>query len=371
MIVKGHRVYRGHRAANTRLPSVLLFVAVLLALVWLGAFSLLPQYLVYHRDHVEMVVPMLEESGEPYTVEAVARPAPYAGGAVSAVEVTAPDYSLVDLTNLSGMNYLRGYYVAINKVTESGLDSAVKDAQRNGLQGLVIQMKDESGKLAWTSEVAMASSNAANSSWDPSAVLSELKADGWFLAAEVCCGVDTLLATQNPDLALKDHTGAVYEDGNGCWVDPWNRTVRSYVVELCQDLLRMGFDEIILTRVEHPAADVAYTRDVASGLGREACVMNFAIAVREGLEKDLDANRAHLCVKLNHNVLTAAEVSNGQNLDNFLKVFDRIVISTATYGDDVAAFLDRKVDSTLRFVPQMTWAFGGASVILDPAAPTA
>ena len=30
MIVKGHRVYRGHRAANTRLPSVLLFVVVVL-----------------------------------------------------------------------------------------------------------------------------------------------------------------------------------------------------------------------------------------------------------------------------------------------------------------------------------------------------
>ena len=371
MIVKGHRVYRGHRAANTRLPSVLLFIAVFLVLVWLGTFSLLPQYLVYHRDHVEMVVPMLEESGEPYTVESVARPVPYPGGAVSTVEVTEPDYSLVNLTNLSGMNYLRGYYVSMNKVTETGLDAAVKDAQRNGLQGLVIQMKDESGKLAWMSEVAMASSNAANSTWDPSAVLAELKADGWFLAAEVCCNVDTLLATQSPDLALRDHAGAVYTDGNGSLVDPWNRTVRTYIVELCQDLLRMGFDEIILTRVEHPAAEVGYTREVASSLNREACVMNFAIAVRDALAKSLDANRAHLCVKLNHNVLTAAEISNGQNLDNFLKVFDRIVISTATYSDDVAAFLERKVDSTLRFVPQMTWAFGGASVILDPAAPTA
>ena len=133
----------------------------------------------------------------------------------------------------------------------------------------------------------------------------------------------------------------------------------------------MGFDEIILTRVEHPAAEVRYTREVASSLNREACVMNFAIAVRDGLSKSLADSGAHLCVKLNHNVLTDAEVSNGQNLDDFLKVFDRVVVSTATYSEDVQAFLDRKVDSTLRFVPQMTWAFGGASVILDTAAPTA
>ena len=371
MIVKGHRVYRGHRAANTRLPAVLLFLLVLLALVWLTAFSLLPQYLVYHRDHVEMVVPMLEESGQPYTVESVAPPAPYPGGALASVEITEPDYSLVNMTSLGGMNYLRGIYVPMSKVTETGLDTAVKDARRNGLQGLVLQMKDESGKLAWNSEVAMASSNAANSAWDPSAVLSELKADGWYLTAEVTCAVDSLLAEKNPELALRDPSGNVYADGNGSWVDPWNRTVRSYTVELCQDLLRMGFDEIILSRVEHPGAEVRYTREVAASLNREACVMNFAIAVRDGLSKSLADSGAHLCVKLNRNVLTDAEVSNGQNLDDFLKVFDRIVVSTATYSEDVQAFLDRKVDSTLRFVPQMTWAFGGASVILDTAAPTA
>ena len=90
MISRGHRVYRGRQTAGSRLPSVLLFILVFLLLAALMAFSLLPQYLVYHRDGVEMVVPMLEESGEPYTVEAVARPAPYAGGAVSAVEITAP-----------------------------------------------------------------------------------------------------------------------------------------------------------------------------------------------------------------------------------------------------------------------------------------
>ena len=93
--------------------------------------------------------------------------------------------------------------------------------------------------------------------------------------------------------------------------------------------------------------------------------------LEEALDKDLKASGAHLCASVSHDVLTLDGASNGQDLDNFLKVFDRLIISTATYSDDVSAFLDRKIDSTIRFVPQMTWAFGGASVILDPAAPTA
>ena len=74
MINRGHRVYRGRQTAGSRLPSVLLFILVFLLLAALMTFSLLPQYLVYHRDGVEMVVPMLEESGQAYTITAVAKP---------------------------------------------------------------------------------------------------------------------------------------------------------------------------------------------------------------------------------------------------------------------------------------------------------
>ena len=40
-------------------------------------------------------------------------------------------------------------------------------------------------------------------------------------------------------------------------------------------------------------------------------------------------------------------------------------------GDDAPLFTAAHYDSTLRFVPQMTWGFGGGSWIIDPNAPTA
>ena len=82
------------------------------------------------------------------------------------------------------------------------------------------------------------------------------------------------------------------------------------------------------------------------------------------------ANNAHLCAMMSHDVLGAAETSNGQSLDNFLRVYDRVVIPTATYSEDAPIFTAAKYDSTLRFVPQMTWGFGGGSWLLDPNAPT-
>ncbi len=374
MISRGHRVYRGRQTAGSRLPSVLLFILVFLLLAALMAFSLLPQYLVYHRDGVEMVVPMLEESGQGYTITAVAGPEPYPGQVSANVQIAPPDYSYINMADGRALNYMQCYYIPMSKVTEANLDSAVKEAQRSisglGAKGVVLEMKDESGKLAWMSNVALASSVASNSNWDPSAVLSELKADGWYLVAKVSCGVDTLLATKNSAVALRDGTGAVFETGAGSWVDLWNRDVRGYIVDLCSDLIGMGFDEIILSHVEHPNAQVTYTRQIASTLSREACVMNFSIAVRQGLTKTMTDHGAHLCAMVSHDVLGAADTVNGQSLDNFLRVYDRVVIPTATYAEDAPIFTAAKYDSTLRFVPQMTWAFGGGSWLLDPNAPT-
>lgn len=368
---RGHKVYRGRRPAGSRLPAVLLFLAVFLALLGLAAFSLLPQYIVYHRDGVEMVVPILEESGRGYTVTAITPPQPYGQPVSASIQVTAPDYSNVDMADGRTLTYLQAYYLPISKITANNWDSAISEATR-GLgklaKGLVLEMKAEDGKLAWISDVPMASSVAANSTWDPSAELAELKSDGWTLIARISCGVDTLLATQNPSVALRDASGNVYADGSGSWVDLWNKDVRDYIANLCEDLIDMGFDEIILSHVEHPPASVTYTREIASGLGTEAYVMNFSIAVRQALTHSMVKNGVHISAVVSHDVLEA-EASNGQSLVNFLRVFDRIVIPTATYSDDVPVFLENHFDSTLRFVPQMTWGFGGGSWIIDPAAP--
>ena len=374
MISRGHRVYRGSQSAGARAPAILLFIFVFLLLAALMAFSLLPEYLVYHRDGVEMVVPYLEESGQPYTITAVAGPGPYGSPVNSSVQVSPPDYSVVDLAETRNLGYFQAYYIPMSKVTETSLDSAVKEAQRSistmGAKGLVLEMKDETGHLAWMSNVAMASSIASNSNWDPSAMISELKSQGWYLAAKVSCGVDSVLAMKDENTALRDANGAIYYDTTGMFVDLWNRDVRSYIIDLCTDLIGMGFDEIILSRVEHPNASVIYTREVASTLDRQAYVMNFSIAARRGLTNVLNKNGARLDVYADHSIL-GAETSNGQSLENMMRVFDRVVISTGTYGEDAPVFTEAKIDSTLRFVPQMTWGFGGGSWIIDPNAPAA
>ena len=367
MILGRNRTYRGHRTRKGfgALPSILLSLIALIILAAIAAFSLLPQYLVYYPDGVELVVPSMQESGEGFKLDPVAHPVPYAGSAEAYFEVSEPDYSLINYGSIAGLDYLQAYYVPFAKVSSAGLENAVKEASRTDTKGLVLQMKDETGMLAWLSSVDKASSLAINGTWDPTAELAELKADGWYLAAELTCAVDSASAEGDTSLALRDLNGFVYADDEGSWVDLWNLDVRSYIAALCRDLYNIGFDEVILDRVEQPLAEVTYTREIAASLNKTAAAMNFSIAVRRELADTLSSGRHHLCAKITHDALSEA-AANGQGLENFLKVYDRIIVETTTYHDDAQCFIALAQDSTLRYVPQMDWTFSGGSWILDP-----
>ena len=367
MIFGRNKTYRGHRTRRGlgALPAIFLSLIALILLAAIAVFSLLPQYLVYYPDGVELVVPFMQESGEGFRLEAISHPAPYAGNAEAYFEVSEPDYSLINYGSIAGLDYLQAYYVPFAKATSSGLENAVKEAARSDVKGLVLQMKDESGMLAWMSSVDKASSLALNSTWDPTAELAELKADGWYLVAELTCAVDDAVAAADAGLALRDMNGFVYADEEGSWLDLWNLDVRSYIAALCRDLYTIGFDEIILDRVEQPLAEVVYTREIAASLNKTAAAMNFSIAVRKELADTLASGRKHLCAKITHDALNEA-AANGQGLENFLKVYDRIVVETTTYHDDAQCFINLAQDSTLRYVPQMDWTFSGGSWVLDP-----
>lgn len=353
---------------NLRIPSILLTLLALALVGIMVLFFTFPQYLIYYKDSVVLDAPFLRAEGDearPMLSVSMDHPTPYEGTVAADVQVTAPDYTELQLGSDRGLGYLQGLYVPFKNVTEEGLLSAAKDANRRDVPGLVLQVKNEQGMLAWLSEVDYAAAYSTNSAWNMTAVINELKEDGLYLVAELSCVPDATLAQRNPNVALKSVNGELFTtEKQAGYVDPWNQEVREYIIALCKDLFRMGFDEIILSGVELPPGEVVYTRTISPVLDRTVCVTNFAIAVRQGLEETLKEHDGALNVRMTHDAFTTLTVTNGQTFENMLKVFDRVVIDTETYAEDVQFFLDREADSTLRFVPGMTWSFAGGSWIL-------
>jgi len=62
-----------------------------------------------------------------------------------------------------------------------------------------------------------------------------------------------MLATKRPDLAIQTREGGVFRDRSGApWVNPYNRTVWDYHIDIAREALEMGFSELQWDYVRFP-----------------------------------------------------------------------------------------------------------------------
>ena len=74
-----------------------------------------------------------------------------------------------------------------------------------------------------------------------------------YVIARMALFQDQMLATQRPDLAIKNGKGILLWKGKPLWVDPARREVQSYNLLLVRELIQSGVDEIQFDYVRYPA----------------------------------------------------------------------------------------------------------------------
>lgn len=354
-------VYRGRRFGGSRLPSVLLILVSVLATAFLVLFFTLPGYLVYTKDQVKLELTMLQ-TGDATPTEEVSQETEteVIEEATAELQYVNPDYSSLNMANTFALGLTQSVFIPYENMNESGLTKAVGRARELDVKTLTMEVVDESGQLLWVSHTDIASNYALGGTMDLKKNVDELKDQGYQLTAVVSCCVNTLLVSRNPTWALQVGNGIVYSDNRGAWLDPWNRHVRQYAIDLTIELMEMGFSEVVLNHVEHPTQPVIYTRTMSEEMSREACVTNFAIAVRKGVQETIDRTGARFSALLDTDALNSETIDNGQNLSYMLQVFDRVYEYTETY-QEANKVIALHIDSTERFVPIISWTFPGGS----------
>jgi len=251
-------------------------------------------------------------------------------------------------------------------VSAEGLQSAADAMEGRGANALVLELKPASGELVWTSRVHMAEAYGVGGRADLTAELSSLKEQGVYLVAELSCCVDDMLAIRNLPVALRASDGSVYKDDAGYWLDPYNKEVRAYIVDLCKELAGMGFQEVLLKNVAHPDAEVIYSQPMSGTPDRVTAVSALALALRDAL-KDTELV---VSAEMNADSFRGGDVTaNGQTLSFFLKVFSRVYADsdgTALESDrSLVSSASESGDSGARFVPILPSAAAAGSWMLQ------
>ena len=355
MAIRPKDVYRGKH----RYRMLITVLACILLAILAGAVALfyaLQNYIVYGQDGVSLEVPFLSTAAP---VQETEKPSGVILDKPVEVVITTPNFEDVDTAAGEELSALKAVYIPWDEIDAEGIEAAAQKAQELEANGLVLQLKPESGLLPYLSTVTITDAYGVNGAWDIRETVTALKEEqGLWLAAELSVCVDEAMATRNSPIALKDTLGNVYSDSKGIWLDPYSRSMREYIISLMTELSDMGFDEIILSNIAHPEDfdKVVYSQSMTQVFDVNTCVSNLAMKLAEAMEA-YEIKVSALYGEL-----------GGQDVTFFPKVFDRICRYTTPENlsdyRTTAVSAMTKGSRDFRFVPIMESAPETASWIV-------
>jgi hypothetical protein len=188
---------------------------------------------------------------------------------VSKLAVRAPGYGRIEQTvlPLNGQPQEiklipfapKALYLSFFGIGDRNLrESAIKLMQETDLNTLVIDVKGDRGMIPYRSSVALAAEVGAQrviTVREMSNLMKYLKERGIYTIARIVVFKDNPLASARPAWAVRTQSGEIWRDREHLsWVDPFNKEVWAYNIEIAIEAARYGFDEIQFDYVRFPDA---------------------------------------------------------------------------------------------------------------------
>ena len=224
--------------------------------------------------------------------------------------------------------HVRGLYVnAWSAGSRRRMAALIDLAKRTEVNSFVIDIKDATGYVSHRTAVPMAREIGATGevripsmTW----LLTQLEEAGIYPIARIVIVKDPLLAAAHPELAVQDTSGGVWEDNNGTvWLNPFNRGVWEYHVDVAREVAEMGFPEIQWDYVRFPDAPASALGRAdfpgRDGRRRTEAIREFLSYSREelsGLGVDITADVFGVTTSATH------DVGIGQVWESFIDVID-------------------------------------------------
>jgi hypothetical protein len=233
---------------------------------------------------------------------------------------------------------VRGIYVsAWIASTPSLLDPLLQWVEDTVLNAVVIDVKDDYGKIPWRTEVPWALQYGAFDTRlrNIDALMVRLAEAEIYPIARLVAFKDSSMAEARPELAVRTTSGAIWRDRTGAaWLDPHNWRSWQYLIDVAKEAASKGFKEIQFDYVRFPSdgnlSIIRYPH--ATGASRVEVIAAFLAEARSQLEP--------LGVKVSADIfglvtsLTTNDMGIGQMLEDIYDVIE--VVCPMVYPEHYA-----------------------------------
>ena len=150
---------------------------------------------------------------------------------------------------------IRGLHVGSNVIGDNTEWMNFLDiAEETVVNAMVIDVKDESGRVYYNSAVTFAREvGAVRPLFDLPTVVQQLDDRDLYKIARIVTFEDPVAARAEPDIAVFDpDTGQAYQKRGQWFLDPSDVTARAYALDMAEEVCMSGFDEIQFDYVRYP-----------------------------------------------------------------------------------------------------------------------
>lgn len=141
---------------------------------------------------------------------------------------------------------VKGIYVT-SKAIRNKSEELIKIADTTEINAIVIDVKDDNGRITFEMDSPLAKEIGAltDSILDMEDFIRQLKEKDIYPIARIVAFKDPNLAEQKHELAIKNKDGSLYRDNGGeCWINPYEKEVWDYLIEVSTKAAEIGFMEI-------------------------------------------------------------------------------------------------------------------------------
>ena len=310
--------YRGRKGGHS---SVLIFIVVLLAVLLIAGvvfMAVMGDYITYTRNGMEIHWPWMSQ--EPSAPPVFSDPVVIETDDIVVTVQPKPEPARIPKSILTAVT------VTVDQLLDCTAAQVVADA---GGSALVVEMKANTGLLAWQSQTELAVSlyvNAADNS--VADAIRELAQNGdIYLVARVHCFRDPFLTNAwiGP---LMTQEGRVWYDLYGFgWSSPAHQETVDYLSALCLELADMGFDEILLDDAGYPCLGEmdALVTDDNYPEDRTVPVVSFL----QRLSGELEEKGVYLSVYVYEALTPESEAYSGMTADILVQSSGRVWLDAA------------------------------------------
>lgn len=146
-------------------------------------------------------------------------------------------------------------------------ESTIANLKENGFNGVVIDIKDEAGRVSYDSKVQSAIDIKASQKMisNIEEAIQEFKDNDIYVIGRIVTFKDPLYAKNNLEQAYKYADGTPWRDYSGNnWPNPYNTAYWEYPIALAKEAAELGFDEIQFDYIRFPSSE-GKVRQIAFG----------------------------------------------------------------------------------------------------------